>query len=266
MQSTTVALEYPDIDLNALSAAEKKELLDSALSVKSVATDDTAVAPDLNFRSTKTLHINAVGIPILRFPLPSSELEIPVYASDGDVAYISKRAKKSSGNAVLTDPRRGELISSSYRFGPGRDPVLHVLTLPEEYNEIKVTGKWLSRSHGFVMSNGNSIFTWRYRRERVAGDKKKKLTLLVMEVDGTEADGSARIAQLVRDEETRTAGSKSCSAGNGGDLSIDESVMMACGISEEIIVATCLMMLKKEIDRRRMTQMMVLAAAASGGS
>lgn len=58
-----------------------------------------------------------------------------------------------------------------------------------------------------------------------------------------------RVAALIRNDETRTPGSKSCYAGNGGKLILGEDVGAKDGLSEALVLASCLLMLKKEIDR-----------------
>jgi hypothetical protein len=69
------------------------------------------------------------------------------------------------------------------------------------------------------------------------------------------------LAALIRNEGTRTSGSKSCSAGSGGKLLLGEGFDSKEGLSEDLVVATCLLMLKTEIDRRRAVQFMVIAGA-----
>jgi hypothetical protein len=87
-----------------------------------------------------------------------------------------------------------------------------------------------------------------------------------------------------RGEGTRTAGSQSCWAGNGGVLKmclssedgnsksktmVDDKGSKAAGcvggqvIDEAIVVSTCLVMLKKEIDRLRSIQIIVLSGGTS---
>jgi hypothetical protein len=268
-----------DIDFNSLSPNETKEIVAYASSNYSTETDVTIVTPE-SFHPTKTLNINARGIKLLRFPMPSSEFEIPVSTLDGDIAYISTRAKKSSGNAILTDENGKECIASEYLWGPGRDPKLRVLREGvQAEGEIKVKGKWTSRSQSFVLPTGQ-VMVWRYTRERdpsAANVKGKKRAFLVLEISDmppSSSTGSSkekkseprRLAQLIRNDESRTPGTKSCDAGNGGQLVLDEAALKQGAVAEDVVVASCLMMLKKEIDRRRIQQTMVLMAAVSGGS
>jgi hypothetical protein len=268
-----------DIDLNNLSPNEKKEVMAYASSNYSTETDVTVVAPS-SFKPTKTLLINSRGIKLLRFPMPSSELEIPISTPQGDVAYVSTRAKKSSGNAVLTDAQGKECVASEYLWGPGRNPSLRILgEATEAEGNIKVKGKWTSRSQEFVLPTGQ-IMAWRYTRERdpsPANIKGMKRTFLVLELSSPSFSSPSksgkdikaeprRIAQLVRNDESRTPGTKSCDSGNGGELVIDEIALKEGALGEDVVVASCLMMLKKEIDRRRVQQMMVLMAVVSGGS
>jgi hypothetical protein len=262
------------VDLKSLSPSEKKDVIAYASSNYSTETDATAVAPS-GFNPTKTLLINARGIKLLRFPLPSSELEVPITTPEGDIAYVSTRAKKSSGNAVLTDAQGAELLASEYLWGPGKNPKIKL----SEESEVRVKGKWTSRTQEFVMPTGQSM-VWRYTREldpSSSNVKGKKRSFLVLEIPAAYAsspvDGGKkrkgemrRLAQLVRNDEARTPGTKSCDAGNGGGLIIDEAALKESAVGEDVIVASCLMMLKKEIDRRRIHQIMVMAAVMSGGS
>jgi hypothetical protein len=255
-----------NFDVKALSPTEKKELFETS-SIGSTETDATATIAPTSFHITKSLLINSRGIGILRLPLPTSELEINICTPEGSIAYISTREKRSSGNAVLSSPDRGDLVASSYFFGPGRDPVITLLNCPDGKGEVKVSGRWTSRAQTFFLSAVPVTFEWTYRREKDAIGNGKSLTLLVLEIPGKKkGDEPKRIAQLVRGKEHRTPDSKSCSAGNGGELMIDELAVKSMGISEELIVSTCMMMLKKEIDRRRAIQFAMIAAIVSGGS
>jgi hypothetical protein len=228
----------------------------------SVYSEDTEVA-DASFQPTKSLHVDAKGIGAIRLPLPSSELEILIHNPDGSLAYTSSRNSKCSGDAVLSDGTGAPLIASEYRFGPGRDPVMRIMTgEDEEADTVTVKGRWNSRDQIFTCDGIPATFKWRYRREKLDDEDKKKHTVLLMEVEGGKGAPAQRLAQLVRTNETRAPGSKPSSAGNGGVLMIDELATKLMGISEELVVASGLMMLKKEIDRRRGMQFAALAAMA----
>jgi len=258
----TLAATDPFADNYILTEKEKEEIRCSAASNSSEAT----LVDNPNFISGSSLFINAHGIGVIRFPLPSSELEIPIYYADGTLAYTSTREKRNSGNAVLSHPKFGKLVSTSYFFGPNRDPVIELLNAPGtlEASKIKVTGKWTSRSAGFVMPNGMA-FEWSYGKVKNAEGKRVNLIVLRQKDNADSKAGRGKvIAQLIRSEETRTPGSTSCSAGNGGKLVLAQD---ACAVLDEsVIVATCLLMLKKEIDRRRCIQMAMIGAVASGGA
>jgi hypothetical protein len=257
MSTTTLAekdLESTPIDINTIPPNEKAELI--AAETASI-TSGTTLGPSTTFTPTKTLIINTKGVPVLRLPCPPSELQISICDKDGAIAYLSTRAKRSSGNCVLTDADGREVVGTTYFWGPGRDPVLHLLGGAERKEEepIKTASKWTSRSQKFVLPDGRS-FEWKYKRERGFGGEGKKGTALVMSMQGQ------RVAVLIRNDETRTLGSKSCSAGNGGELVLG-ALVGGEGIAEEVVVATCLLMLKKEIDRRRTVQIMMISSAVS---
>lgn len=111
--------------------------------------------------------------------------------------------------------------------------------------------------------------------------------LLVLEKVFKEVDAKGRekevrrvrVAQLIRNEETRTPGSRGASAGNGGRLEcclervvggvvgegVDGEGEKEVLVDEVTVVVTCLVMLKKEVDRLRGAQIAVMSAGASGG-
>ena len=259
--------------IEGLSPSEKEELKSSSISVYSEAST-LQVSPDEHFTPGKALSINARGIGIIRLPTPSSELEISVTnPANGDLAYLSLRPQRSSGNCILVAPEKGELLATEYKFGPGRDPKLVVLPglLSKKDGikaeaEITTTSKWTSRSQAFVMPGAagpGSEFEWLYVTEKTGAEGKKE-TRLVLREKRKAADGRKRtVAVLVRNDETRTPGSAKCTAGNGGMLVLDENSDAL--LDEPVIVASCLLMLKKEMDRRRAMQFMMLGAMLSGG-
>jgi hypothetical protein len=124
----------------------------STLSTYSV--DPSNIALDASFAPVKTLTIHSRGIRLIRLPVPSSELTIPVYDTTGRVCYVSRRNKIRSGNAILfglgdscqnirglrqleqwyDDGESWEgfpLIETKYFFGPGRDPIIELLDQDE---------------------------------------------------------------------------------------------------------------------------------------
>lgn len=249
--------EKPPVDINTLTTEEKKELItEDAVSILSTTTLGSS---DLGFVSAKSLHISTKGVPALRLPLPPKELETIILNFDGSLAYASTRGKRNSGNCVLTDADGKALIKTEYFFGPNKTPVLNRLDIPEGISsEIKTVSKWTSRSHEFLLPD-NRVIKWEYQKQKGFGADGAKGTALVLML------GDKRLAALIRNGDTRTSGSKSCSAGNGGELVLGENIGGKEGVNEDLVIATCLLMLKKEIDRRRVVQMMMIAAAVSGG-
>ncbi|KAJ5394648.1 uncharacterized protein N7487_012289 [Penicillium crustosum] len=244
------------------------EVHSSDLSVRSSSTLSTLIESPSSFCPSRILTINAQGIRAFRLPLPSRQTEIFIYNPDGTEAYISTRDKLCSGNATLSHPKRGSLIRTEYFFGPNRDPVVYRLQpssdIPEE---VIVEGKWTSRTMRFGMPGGKrKQFEWEYAKEKRADGQKVNLIVFraVGEVKGKSKETPGpRIPQLVRGEDSRTPGTSRSSAGNGGELQIDEVALQSLELDEAVIVATCLMMLKKEIDRRRMIQLAIIAGAGS---
>ncbi|KAJ5342570.1 hypothetical protein N7541_011694 [Penicillium brevicompactum] len=233
----------------------KEEIQSSALSIRSEST--VCTLSDAHFQSPRILTVNARGIGAFRLPIPSRQTETFIYNPDATEAYVSTRDKVCSGTAVLSHPKRGDLIRTEYFFGPNRDPVLHLLQVPESTG-ITVSGKWTSRTMQFVMPGGRQ-FEWEYAKQKRADGQKVNLIVF----RAVEAEKSHnRIAQLVRGADTRTPGTSKCTAGNGGELQIDEAALQYHELDEAIVVATCLMMLKREMDRRRMLQFAMIGGAA----
>ncbi|KAJ5923836.1 hypothetical protein N7466_008023 [Penicillium verhagenii] len=216
------------------------------------------------FYPSRTLTVDARGINAFRLPLPPSQTEIAITLPDGNIGYVSSRNRRWSGNSVLSQPQIGDLIRTEYFFGPNRDPILYLLqTCSVTPEELKVTGKWTSRSARFTMPTGTT-YEWAYAKQKRSDGQKLKLIVLhaISKEDSNEKEfQTRRVAQLVRSSDTRTPGTSSCSAGNGGELQIDEGALLTLQLDESIVVATCLVMLKREIDRRR-----VMQAAAIGGA
>jgi len=225
-----------------------------------------------SMRPGATLHISAHGVGLLRFPLPSSELEIPIFHDDGSLAYTSIRGKRSSGNAVLSHSKLGNVVSTTYSCGPGRAPVLRLLHGASGSNgdegQIKIRGKWPSRSVWFEDVEGR-VFSWGYDRTKDSNAKKvNTMVLRQQELSGCGGCCARRlgktVALLIRSEETRAPGSSRSSAGNGGQLILDQDA--ASHLDEAVIVATCLVMLKKEVDRRRRMQTAVMVGVVAGAA
>jgi hypothetical protein len=239
----------------------KEETYASALSVKSGSTLCTLSDSETLFQPSRTLTVNARGIGAFRLPVPFRQTEVSIYNEDGTKAYLSTRDKISSGNAVLSN-QSGSLIRTEYFFGPNRDPVLHLLQANES-EQVTVNGNWTSRTMQFVMPGGRQ-FEWGYAKEKLAdGQKVNLIVFRAIEKMGKTREKKARIAQLVRGVDTRTPGTSKCTAGNGGELQIDEVELQLHKLDEAVVIATCLMMLKKEMDRRRMLQFAMIAGAGS---
>ncbi|KAJ5618379.1 hypothetical protein N7528_007022 [Penicillium herquei] len=223
-----------------------------------------------SFYPSRILNIDARGIRAFRLPLPPSQTEISITNVDGSTSYVSTRARRWSGNSVLSHSKRGNLIRTDYFFGPNRDPVLCLLQTSSVLAEqVKITGKWTSRSARFSMSTGTT-YEWSYAKEKSAEGKKSNLIVL-RALSGSDSEekekdsrDGRRVAQLVRSADTRTPGTSKCAAGNGGELQIDDSALQALQLDECVVVATCLVMLKREIDRRRVIQTAVIGGAGGG--
>ncbi|TPX21382.1 hypothetical protein DIZ76_015339 [Coccidioides immitis] len=242
-------------------------------SISSAETSNTQ-APS-TFNPSRSLFINSQGVRLIRLPVASYELEVNILNPDGSVAYVSRRENRSSGDATLSSPQFGDLLKTCYFFGPHRDPVIRSAsndnTLDTDTNtdtavkastpEIKVVGKWNSRTQYFTTFYGDS-FQWRYIQcDDPRWNCKKLLVLESLENNSPDRIGR-RVAQLVRNEHTRPQGASKSAAGNGGELLLDDRAI-GVEVDEALVVATCLLMLKKEIDRRRMAEIAVFGIAAA---
>ncbi len=286
--------EGTSLDKKLHATIDKESRLD--VGVRSINSTTSSIAelsdtllPNISFTPGPSFHVAARGIAAFRLPFPSSELEIDIFKPDGSVAYTSTRARKSKGDCILAAPNKGDLICTNYFFGPGKQPIFkdlnqlgyaeplekeasgHKLGKADSIFEIK--SSWTSRAITLVHRDSGHVFEWSY--EKINNADKKRANLLVLQGKGIQAAMEIKainnkseekgkvLAQLIRSEATRTLGSKSCSAGNGGQLVLDQDA--AAALKEPLIIATCLMMLKKEIDRRRAIQMAMMASIAGGG-
>lgn len=228
------------------------------------------------FFGTSTLSVQAIGYDCNQAYTGKYLENITVYRTDSGAAeYISVRLKKSSNSCALVrtaDPTQTPLISTIYRIGPGRHPRMRILhdnpglTVEDAVKDEDLRGElievksrsMISRAQVFDTSLGK--FEWRF------GDKKERdacnaSSLLIMErtdritlPDGTESQSGAQVAQLIRNDEFRTPGSKKNSGGNGGRLVMDLRMWQddkRTGVqeAEAFIVASCILMLKREADR-----------------
>jgi len=192
-----------------------------------------------------------------------------------EAEYASIRLKKNSNSCALvraSDPRQATLISTIYRFGPGRHPRMRILpsnsviSVEEAIKNDNVRGELVevkSRSmfsRGQVFDTSLGKFEWRY------GTKEEQATcnadsLLVMEridrvslPDGRKSKSGAHIAHFIRNDQFRTPGTAKYSGGNGGRLMIDLRIWnddkhTSPQHVEAFVVASCILMLKREADR-----------------
>ncbi|UNI20126.1 hypothetical protein JDV02_006245 [Purpureocillium takamizusanense] len=235
---------------------------------------------------TAAFQIETQGLPLIALPFPTRPVPIPVYSvlpgtggAVGPLAYESLRSTRGSGNCVLV--RAGDepsderiLCSTTYRFGPNRPPRIELLgdVACDEVYEVRNRG-CSTRAQDVRTHLGT--FQWRYasRAERKAAGGVNSLLVLDLVTVVALAGGNKieerrrRVAQLVRNEELRTEGSRGSTAGNGGRLIMDlrgwSDIKGAAHQMEVFVIASCITMLKKEVDRRRMHQMIVIMGAAS---
>lgn len=243
------------------------------------------------FTPTLSLQVENRGVAMVALPLPPRPVPIDVYAVNQDgtlgaLAYQSVRQERSSGNSTL---HRGtgnrELLSTStYRFGPGRPPKIQLCGVEGQQHlagfneELAVEGN-SPRTRAARIRTHLGTFSWRYaskaERGEVGGGNVHSLLVLdritTVELEGGKTGEQARrVAQLVRDDEFRTAGSSKRSAGNGGRLMMDlrewSGGKVEAAWMEVFVVTSLLVMLKREVDRRRAVQFAVIMGGGGGGA
>ena len=233
--------------------------------------------PNLIPNTSKILTIQATGTSSCwALPTPSNELEICIFDGTNTTTeplYVSTRASRRSGNAVLHHSQRGELLATNYKFGPFREPVIRYLSAtgdiklgPDDEQgplAVKTKSHMLTYRVDLTMAeHENKSFNWRYVRTPTPEGKKTRVLALTTETSGSSSgkDGTV-IAVLLRTDSTRTPGTSKWCAGNGGQLILGSEA--ATHMDESLIVASCIMMLKKEIDRQRGAQSAAIAGAGS---
>ncbi|KAF1987294.1 hypothetical protein K402DRAFT_392994 [Aulographum hederae CBS 113979] len=284
----------PESDLALTTSDAKRVATEATSSTSSLSLEDTQTN---GFAHTRVLDISSKGHGMWHFPTPPTELETPITDEEGRIQYVSTKLTRRKGNATLSSPKRGVLAETKYRFGPGKDPEVRLLNIAgvgaaessdvqggssnEELGGIKLKGKLGTRARTFDMPDGKS-FRWSYVRTRYCEknskgkEKENRYWLLVLEYvekiyvgvgKKKEEMSSRRIAQLVRNKETMTQGTRKSTAGNGGRLMMTELVGEGekAVIDEALVIATCLVMMKREVDRLRMQQIAAIAGGASGG-
>jgi hypothetical protein len=241
-----------------------------------LASTTLGLLPDVSFAPSSTLQIQATGKHPCSFPLPSKELTISIFSlTTGRPVYLSLRVTRRSGNCRLVladDENEVSVATTTYWFGPGRSPVIRILNggaagAAERGDEFELKSKNLVTRTVCFESRRYGAFEWRYagKQARAAAGLADVNNLLVLEK--IELGTRTRVAQLVRSDSTRTAGTRPSAAGNGGKLE-----MCLVGengdewIDEVTVVTSCLVMLKKEVDRLRTVQIMIMAGAGGGGA
>ncbi|GIK05070.1 hypothetical protein Aspvir_009169 [Aspergillus viridinutans] len=219
------------------------------------------------FVPTATLQVQAIGYDVDQALAGRTLENISVFRSGSrDAEYVSIRLKENSNSCALVRVYdQATLMSTIYRFGPGRHPRMRILnphskvSIEDAIKNENVRGElievksrsMISRAQVFDTSLGK--FEWRYGTNAD--------NLLVMErIDrvslpgGGQSKSGARVAQLIRNDQYRTPGTKKYSGGNGGRLFIDlrmwnEDKHTSPQRVEAFVVASCILMLKREADR-----------------
>lgn len=233
------------------------------------------------FHTTLQFQVENQGIRLIALLNPPRPCPIPIYAigPSGDIGeqiYESIRATRRSGDASLFCSGNSEsaVTTTTYRFGPNSPPRISLISMNgnEKVPEFEVISKGcMTRTVSICTHLGT--FRWRYarriERHEVGADNlvvMEQVTKVALENGKTE-ERARRVAQLVRNEEFRSQGSRRTAAGNGGRLMMDLRQWIDSKNEiqqmEVLIITSCIVMLKKEIDRRRIRQAMAMAGAGS---
>jgi hypothetical protein len=261
--------------------SKELEVSEPSLSDDGNSISGTTVTGDA-FTVSVQMQIQSLGLHIDNFGHSDSS-PIPVFgvSADGSSSaspeFVSIRPSPKSNSCALLDstqPQQTALISTVYRWGPGRNPRMRVLPAGNSFTpeqavegefkggeewEVTGTGNPLSRTKRMVTPYG--MFEWRYGSRSEKKEQYKATSLLVLDkVDGPKSKHRTRVAQLVRNDEFRTPGTTNWNTnGNGGRLQMDarlwedESKAGARDL-QAFVVASCICMLKKEVDRQRNNQ------------
>lgn len=226
------------------------------------------------FVPTATLQVQAIGYDVNQALTGRTLENISIFRSGSrDAEYVSLRLKKNSNSCALVRVSdEATLMSTIYRFGPGRHPRMRILnphskvSIEDAIKDENVRGElievksrsMISRAQVFDTSLGK--FEWRYGSNEEQAACKADNVLILERMDrvslpgGGQTRSGARVAQLVRNDQYRTPGTKKYSGGNGGRLFIDlrmwnEDKHTSPQRVEAFVVASCILMLKREADR-----------------
>lgn len=228
-----------------------------------------------DFVATGQLQVHAIGYDTNQ-SITSRTLEnIDVFRSgSSQPEYTSVRLAKNSNSCALVraSAPQSTLISTIYRFGPGRHPRMRIMppnsnvSVAEAIENDSVSGEVVevkSRSlvsRGQVFDTSLGKFEWRYaNKEEQAACNADSLLILertdrVSLPSGDKSKSGVRVAQLIRNDQFRTPGTVKYSGGNGGCLMVDlrlwsDDKHVSTQSVEAFIVASCILMLKREADR-----------------
>ncbi|KAF8535963.1 hypothetical protein BDD12DRAFT_853172 [Trichophaea hybrida] len=242
---------------------DEKTTMHSEKSAKDI--DSSSFPPDTKlstsstthtFEPTRTLTLNTKGQSWFRLPLPPRDLVTEILRDFNTPAYTSTRLTRCSGDCVLVShPSGAEVAKTTYFFGPGRSrsPLITFLgDSDEDTSETHVESMGRICGRNATFTHAGVRWEWLYEtdvRPRISDGEAMKTNLLVLYRAGQ------KVAELVRNDETRTEGTSKSYAGNGGVLVLGD-------VDEVVVVTTACVMLKREVDRRRLVQMMIIGGAA----
>lgn len=245
-------------------------------------TASSSASPGTTFAATSQLQVQAVGYDTNQALTGMTSENIPVYRVDsGEVEYTSIRLKRTSNSCALvrgSDLTCTPLISTIYRWGPGRPPKMRVLphdtsaSVEDAINNDHVECELVEVRNRSIVSRAQKMdtsfgtFEWRYGSRDERKEAYDAASLLILErtdpvssAGGKSGKRGVRVAQLVRNDAFRTPGTSRYMGGNGGRLMMDLSMWTdekkaSAKDVEAFVVAGCICMLKREADRFRNNQ------------
>lgn len=285
---------YAPPSYDAATSRDSDEKAQDAISINSATSQAPGFNPSIHLViETAGFNINSLSnrnwygdqaIPVFR--LNPGQTEMLERQNNPD--YLSIRPKKGSNSCALIrgdDQSQQPIISTVYRWGPGRDPIIrmygpnecvsieHAVDKANSINsEFEVNTHWVT-TRSVDMATPYGKFEWRYAKRSERKDIQADSLIVCDRLDSPHAVAASssskkaarvRIAHFIRNSEYRTQGTSRWHGGNGGRLMIDLgdwSVQEKSSVAEEVeslILASCLLMLKRETDAQKNNQMAVL--------
>lgn len=232
----------------------------------------TDLAPSFSTekKSSNTfLNVNAYGKSWNDYSTRGKELEISITDPSNVEKFRNIRPDPKWSSCILylnnQNGQQSRVAETTYRVGPGRPPVIKLYdsfsSSESPVEEMTISCKNMFSRTTLFESTRFGKFAWRYASKGSCSSLMKGTSDIILEqlvgARGQDA-GGREVARLVRNKETRPAGTRWCE-GNGGRLELGAVIAEGGDDLEGLVVATCLLMLKKELDRLLNNQVVVIS-------